>query len=71
MAVLEQWRGRGIGALILHALVQEARERGHAKVALSAQVHALDFYRAQGFEPIGDVYEEAGIAHQAMVRSLA
>ena len=27
---------------------------------------ALGFYRAEGFAPEGPVYEEAGIAHQAM-----
>jgi predicted GNAT family N-acyltransferase len=66
MAVLQPWRGRGVGAAILRRLVAAARERGDREVLLSAQVHALGFYRAQGFEPYGDVYEEAGIPHQAM-----
>ena len=34
--------------------------------AKDKQVHALDFYRAEGFTPEGPEYEEAGIAHQAM-----
>jgi predicted GNAT family N-acyltransferase len=71
MAVVRQWRGRGIGSLILEKLVQAARERGDANIALSAQVQAVDFYRAHGFEPVGEVYQEAGIDHQAMVRALA
>lgn len=71
MAVLKPWRGRGVGGLILHALVQAARQRGHKEIALSAQVHAIRFYRAHGFQPVGEVYQEAGIAHQAMVRALA
>jgi predicted GNAT family N-acyltransferase len=71
MAVLRQWRGRGIGSLILQKLVQAARERGDANISLSAQVQAVDFYRAHGFEPVGGVYQEAGIDHQAMVRALA
>jgi predicted GNAT family N-acyltransferase len=71
MAVVRQWRGRGIGSLILEKLVQAARERGDANIALSAQVHAAAFYRAHGFEPVGEVYQEAGIDHQAMVRALA
>ena len=66
MAVLKPWRGRGVGAALLKRLVDAARERGDAEVALSAQVHALGFYRAQGFRPHGEVYEEAGIPHQAM-----
>ena len=71
MAVLKKWRGRGIGGLILQELVQAARQRGHKEIALSAQLQAVDFYRAHGFEPVGDIYQEAGIAHQAMVRALA
>ena len=71
MAVLKAWRGRGVGGMILKELVQAAGRRGDREVALSAQVHAVDFYRAHGFSPVGEVYQEAGIAHEAMVRSLA
>ncbi|MGH8690818.1 MAG: GNAT family N-acetyltransferase [Burkholderiales bacterium] len=70
MAVLNDWRRRGIGTLILQALVQRAGERGDREVALSAQVHAVPFYRAHGFVPEGDEYLEAGIRHQAMKRRL-
>jgi predicted GNAT family N-acyltransferase len=66
MAVLKEWRGRGAGRALLRALLQAARRRGDREALLSAQVHALDFYRAEGFEPEGDVYDEAGIPHQAM-----
>jgi predicted GNAT family N-acyltransferase len=70
MAILKPWRGRGIGSAILHRLIEAARRRGDREVMLSAQVHAVDFYRAHGFAPEGEVYEEAGIAHQAMIRAL-
>lgn len=70
MAVLESERGKGIGKALLRALVDAARRRGDREVLLSAQVHAVGFYRAEGFEPQGPVYEEAGIPHQAMRRSL-
>ena len=70
MAVLEGWRGRGIGGLILEALIAKARERGDRKVFLSAQVHATEFYARHGFRAVGEVYEEAGIPHRAMERAL-
>lgn len=66
MAVLKEWRGHGAGKALLRALVEAARRRGDKEVLLSAQVHALGFYRAEGFEAEGDEYEEAGIPHQAM-----
>jgi len=66
MAVLNAFRGGGIGKGLLRALIEAARRRGDAEVLLSSQVHAVGFYRAEGFEPEGPVYEEAGIPHQAM-----
>jgi predicted GNAT family N-acyltransferase len=66
MAVLKEFRGKGVGGAVLTKLMEAAKERGDREVALSAQVHALAFYRAHGFQPIGEVYEEAGILHQDM-----
>ena len=66
MAVLEAWRGRGVGSDILGCLIEAARARGDGQVLLSAQVHAAGFYRRHGFEPMGEIYEEAGIPHRAM-----
>jgi predicted GNAT family N-acyltransferase len=70
MAVLKAWRGRGIGAAVLDELIKAASKRGHKEVALSAQVHAVPFYRAHGFVPAGEEYLEAGIRHLAMRRAL-
>lgn len=70
MAVVKDARGHGVGGAILERLVAAARERGDEVVALSAQVHALGFYRRHGFEPHGEVYLEAGIEHRAMRRVL-
>ena len=70
MAVVAEWRRRGIGAEILEALVNEARNRGHKEVVLSAQLQAAEFYRGARFVAEGKVFEEAGILHQKMRRTL-
>jgi predicted GNAT family N-acyltransferase len=70
MAVLKDWRNRGIGGLMLQKLVERAKSRGDREVVLSAQVHAAAFYRAHGFVEEGSEYLEAGIRHQAMKRRL-
>jgi muramoyltetrapeptide carboxypeptidase len=67
MAVLPEWRGQGVGTALLDALVRLAREVGHRRVALNAQTQALAFYERCGFMACGAEYEEAGIAHRAMV----
>jgi len=66
MAVLKEWRGKGVGSGILARLIDCARERGDRAVQLSAQTHALAFYRRHGFVEEGEVYLEAGIKHQQM-----
>lgn len=66
MAVRARWRGQGVGGAMLALLIEEARERGHAKVVLNAQVSAVSFYRAFDFAPVGEVFVEAGIDHQTM-----
>lgn len=70
MAVVKEWRRRGVGADLLEALVAEARKRGFGEVKISAQLQAAEFYRTHGFVAEGKVYEEAGILHQAMRRTL-
>ena len=70
MAVLKEWRGKGVGGAILDRLIGVARERGDREIELFAQTHALDFYRRYGFVERGEIFEEAGIPHQAMRRKL-
>ena len=70
MAVVAEWRGRGVGTALLAELVALARAAGHARVALNAQTHAMPFYARCGFAPCGEEYEEAGIPHRAMERRL-
>ena len=70
LAVSAAWRGRGVGGALLERLIALACERGHRRVVLNAQTHALAFYERHGFAPVGDPFEEAGIAHQPMQRVL-
>jgi predicted GNAT family N-acyltransferase len=70
MAVRADQRGRGIGRQVLEALIAIAAGRGDAGVELSAQQQVEGFYRLQGFEPVGAPYDEVGIRHVKMRRSL-
>jgi YbgC/YbaW family acyl-CoA thioester hydrolase len=70
MAVLPAARGTGVGAKVLEALMQAAREQGFRQVLLHAQASAIGFYRRAGFSARGAPFEEAGIEHQEMVRAL-
>lgn len=70
MAVLANWRGRGVGAAMLRLLIERAREHGWDSVSLHAQVSAADFYRRHGFDGDGERFMEAGIEHLIMRRTL-
>lgn len=70
MAVLKDARGKRVGARMMMVLTGAARARGDKEVVLSAQTHALDFYRKQGFVEEGPEYLDAGIPHRTMRRKL-
>ena len=71
MAVLKQWRGRGVGSTMLKALVELAEKEGCEVVRLHAQTHALEFYARYGFAAVGEEFDEAGIPHRLMQLTLA
>jgi predicted GNAT family N-acyltransferase len=70
MATLATVRGAHIGRAVLEALMARARERGDAQVMLQAETAAVPFYERAGFQRDGDVFEAAGVPHQAMRRAL-
>jgi YbgC/YbaW family acyl-CoA thioester hydrolase len=70
MAVVQTVRGSGVGRALLDALMRRAREQGYREVLLHAQMTAAAFYTRAGFTERGPVFEEAGIPHVEMVRSL-
>lgn len=70
MAVRRDWRGKGIGGVVLRRLIALARERGIAQALLHSQVVAQGFYASEGFRPVGEVFMEAGIPHRLMVLDL-
>lgn len=70
MAVTRVLRGGGLGRDILQALMRAAAQRGDREVMLHAQRSAEAFYAQQGFVTRGQPFDEAGIPHIEMVRSL-
>jgi predicted GNAT family N-acyltransferase len=66
IAVMPGLRGRGIGALILGLLLDEARRLGIREPHLHSQVQAVPFYEKLGFARQGGEFDEAGIPHVRM-----
>ncbi len=66
VCVLKHARGQGLGDLILRMLLYRAQELNAPEVYLESQLPAVDFYRRFGFEPMGEVFLDEGVAHRRM-----
>lgn len=66
VALLPEARGKGLGKMLMLAVMLHGRQVGMRQLELSAQTHALGFYQQLGFAVCSDVYEDAGIPHQRM-----
>jgi GNAT superfamily N-acetyltransferase len=49
--VLAGYRDRGVGRLLLDALLDHARREGYARVVLSPSPRSVPFYERAGFGP--------------------
>ncbi|MCK5689556.1 GNAT family N-acetyltransferase [Myxococcota bacterium] len=70
MAVLDKWRGQGVGSELLVAMMQILKDEGIKEAWLNAQVQAIPFYERHGFVAEGDVFLDADIPHYRMKRSI-
>lgn len=66
MAVLREYRGRGVGRKMIEVIMDWGRSNGMTDFHLSAQIGAVGFYKEMGFEPYGEEFFEAGIRHISM-----
>ncbi len=70
MATREGCRGRGLGEVVLGALIDYARSEGGEEIWCNARVGATRFYARAGFVTRGEVFVSEGVEHVAMWRSL-
>ena len=70
VALLREERGTGTGAALMRAALDELRARGVTTAKLGAQTYAIGFYEKLGFTAYGPEYDDAGIPHRDMSRTL-
>ena len=66
MAVLKEYRNKGIGSFLIEKAITTAKLNQLSKISISAQCHAINFYKKFGFEVTSEIYLDAGISHQDM-----
>ncbi|WP_459193840.1 GNAT family N-acetyltransferase [Halosimplex sp. J119] len=70
VAVVADRRDEGIGRELMRTLEETAADRGIDRLAMHAQTHVEEFYRGLDYRTTSDVFEEAGIEHVEMEKSL-
>jgi predicted GNAT family N-acyltransferase len=65
-AVLKEYRGKSLGSVMLRYILEEVIP-SKKKIYLHAQISAVNFYKAHGFETEGEKFTEAEIEHYTMV----
>ena len=72
MATAEAHRGKGFGALVVEASLEEVAGHGAPLLWLEARETAIGFYERLGFAAEGPIYlnEETKLPHRVMYREL-
>jgi ElaA protein len=70
VAVARRSRRRGVAAAMLEEALAESSRRGCTRARLASQVDAVAVYEGAGFAVESGVFEEAGIPHVWMGRTL-
>jgi predicted GNAT family N-acyltransferase len=70
VAVEPDMRGKGIGARVVVASEDWARDSAYKQIELNARDTAVPFYLRLGYEIEGDLFEEVGIPHLKMRKGL-
>lgn len=71
ICVLEEYRGRKLGRLLMEEIAHKVRELGGARICLGAQLQAQGFYQKQGYHPCGPEYQDEHCPHIPMECTLA
>ncbi len=66
VAILKQYRGKGLGKTIAGTLIKKAFDQGADTVFVDAQKHAVPFYEKMGFVVIGSEITDRGLPHIPM-----
>ncbi len=71
VAILKEYRGCGAGKELIEAMESYVKDNTTIDtIKLSAQVHALEFYRKLGYIDYGDMYLDCEIEHFDMKKYL-
>ena len=71
IAVIENYRGKGVGRTIMPNLQAKVNELDATSIEQSAQLDKQGFYKRNGYKPQGEVYNDEHCPHIDMKKELA
>lgn len=70
MAVDTIYQKKGIGSRILAYTEDYCRSKGYKHIELNARFSVAGFYIQSGYTQVGDLFEEVGISHIKMIKTI-
>lgn len=70
VCVLNSYRGKRLGVLIMETVERYASEINYQKLKLNAQVYAVPFYEKLEYVVTSPEFMDAGIPHRAMEKKI-
>lgn len=70
VCVLPGYRRQHIATQLLQFIISDARNEQLVMLKLDAQTNVLTLYTGLGFQPCGNIFQDAGIPHQSMFFNL-
>lgn len=70
VAVLKEFRGKGLGGAVISALEEKAREKGAKELELTAQTRVKEFYEHLGYVSSNEQSYDEGVPHIKMRKTL-
>lgn len=70
VCILEEFRGKHLGNLVMLALEEHAQQTGITKIILNAQSYAVPFYEKLGYVVTSPEFMDADIPHRAMEKHI-
>lgn len=70
VCILQEFRGKHLGSLIMEELEKYARSENMTKIVLNAQSYAVPFYEKLGYAVTSPEFMDADIPHRAMEKEI-
>lgn len=70
VAVLKNEQGKGIGFKLMQYAEHWANRKGYSSISLHARSSVVSFYERLGYHVSGNEFEEVGLPHRYMSKSL-